>query len=347
MHQAAKDGTSELFPVASSATKLGILPGITFSGFKPLPTAMIPIGGHLFDVFIHLSATDIADMKRFTQSENLLIEKAAIHANDDRYIDAVLPFDFDDHMPNHVQHGVAMIGMLVSAPENRIDDETPPVHLQGLKPLSLFVGGFNALPTKGIIIVHHHRIDTQLDQFWLGDLQSPKKKGLQKATKHKYAHPGKTVEKAFDLMGGGHMASRCLDTTGIALIVFELVKVGQMPTGAVYEEAQHLLEKLRYANAFSVFAKCSKPALYPAVNLNLMQIGHEQRQACPACQPIGCDLDAADFRFSSLVIFAMLAHRVLYLLGVAILVITLVGFNKYYSTLSRYRGLFLFGNRSI
>jgi hypothetical protein len=47
------------------------------------------------------------------------------------------------------------------------------------------------------------------------------------------------------------------------------------------------------------------------------------------------------------VIFAMLAHRVLYLLGEVILVITVVGFNKYYNTLPDFRGLFLFKYRSL
>jgi hypothetical protein len=45
------------------------------------------------------------------------------------------------------------------------------------------------------------------------------------------------------------------------------------------------------------------------------------------------------------IIFAMLAHRVFYLLGGVILVITVVGFNKHYSTLPNFRGLFLFRNR--
>ena len=39
---------------------------------------------------------------------------------------------------------------------------------------------------------------------------------------------------------------------------------------------------------------------------------------------------------------AMLAHRVLYLLGGVILVITVAGFNKYYNTLPDFRGLFCF-----
>ena len=109
-------------------------------------------------------------------------------------------------MPDHFLHRIAMIGMLVTAPENRIDDETPPVHLQGLKTLLLFVGGFNAMPTLGIVIVHNHRIDTQFDQFWVGDLQSPNKQGLQETSKQKHAHPGKAFEKPFDLMGRSHLA---------------------------------------------------------------------------------------------------------------------------------------------
>jgi hypothetical protein len=41
----------------------------------------------------------------------------------------------------------------------------------------------------------------------------------------------------------------------------------------------------------------------------------------------------------------MLAHRVLYLLGVFVLVDNLAVFNKHYNTLPNFRGLFSFGNR--
>jgi hypothetical protein len=47
------------------------------------------------------------------------------------------------------------------------------------------------------------------------------------------------------------------------------------------------------------------------------------------------------------VTFAMFTHRVLYLLGVFILVVTLAGFNKYDNTLPDFKGLFSFGNRSL
>jgi hypothetical protein len=46
------------------------------------------------------------------------------------------------------------------------------------------------------------------------------------------------------------------------------------------------------------------------------------------------------------VVFAILAHRVLYLLGVFILVVNLAVFNKYYNTLPDFKGLFFLRNRS-
>jgi hypothetical protein len=45
------------------------------------------------------------------------------------------------------------------------------------------------------------------------------------------------------------------------------------------------------------------------------------------------------------VVFAMLAHRVLYLLGVFTLVVNLAVFNKHYNTLSNFKGLFFYENR--
>lgn len=336
MHQATKDSPSELPPIASPATELGVLPGTLFSGFKPLPTAFVPVGRHLFNVFVHLTATDIADMKRLTQVENLLIEKAAVHANDNRHVQPVLSFDLDDHMLNHFQHGVTMIGMLVPTAEDRVHDETPPVHLQGLKALFLFVGRFDAMATQGIVIVHDHRVDTQLDHIGLGNPQPPEKKGLQKTPEQKCSRPGKAFKKTLDLMGRGHAFFWRFDTAGIAFIVLKLIEVCQPPAGAINEEAQHLLEKFRYAKPFSAFPNGSEPTLDPAENLDLVQICNEQCQASPAGQSIGSDLDAPYFQFSFAFFFAMFAHRVLHLLGVAILAITLASFCKYYSTLPNF-----------
>jgi hypothetical protein len=78
-----------------STAKLGILPGFLFRGFKLFPTFFIPVGGYLFDVIVHFAATHIADMKGLTQIENLLVEKAAVHAYNDRHIPTVVAFDFE------------------------------------------------------------------------------------------------------------------------------------------------------------------------------------------------------------------------------------------------------------
>jgi hypothetical protein len=72
------------------------------------------------------------------------------------------------------------------------------------------------------------------------------------------------------------------------------------------------------AKALAVFTDGAEPAIKPIENLDAVQIGHEQGQARPAGQPVGSGFDASNFKFILPVIFAMLAHRVLYLLGVFI-----------------------------
>ena len=266
---------------------------------------------------------------------------------DDRYIPTILPFDFDYHVPNHVQHAVPVIGVLVTATKHRIDNQATPVHLQGLKSLFLFVGRFDAVPALGIVIVHNHRIDAQFDHIGPGDLQAPDKKGLQKTPEQKHARPGKGFEKAFDLMRRSHVRSIGFDAAGISFILRELIEIGQSPAGAIDKEAQHLLKKLCNGQAFAVFADGAEPAIEPIKNLNAVQIGHEQGQARPAGQPVGGGFDASNFKFTLPVIFAISVHRVLYLSGGVILVATLAGFNKYYNILPDVRGLFLFKFRSL
>jgi hypothetical protein len=347
MHQTTIDGPSKALPVPLPAAELGILPGLLFRGFKSFPPVFIPVGSYLFDVFVHLATTHIADMKGFTQIKNLLVEKTAVHANDYRYIPAVVAFDFDYHMPNHIQHAVTVIGMLVPATEYRIDNVTAPVHLQGLGSLFLFVGRFDALSAQRIVVIHHHRIYSQLDDLGLGDPQAPEKKGLQQTPEQKYPRPGKGFEEPFDLMRRGHVCVLGLDAAGIAFILRKLVEIGQPTAGAIYKEAQHLLEKLGYSQALPVFTDGAETAIKPIENLNAVQIRHKQSQTSSASQPVGSGFDSSNFQFILPVISAMFAHRVLYLLGGVILVVTLAGFNKYYNTLPDFRGLFLFKYRSL
>ena len=90
VHQPAIDGPSKPLPVALPAPELGVLPSFLFRGFESLPPLFIPIGGDLFDVFVHLAAAHIADVKGFAQIENLLVEKTAVHADDDRHVPTVI-----------------------------------------------------------------------------------------------------------------------------------------------------------------------------------------------------------------------------------------------------------------
>ena len=297
MHQTTIDGPPKTLPVPLSTAKLGILPGFLFCKLKSFPPVFIPIGGYLFDVLVHLAATHIADVKGLTQIENLLVEKPAVHTNDNRYIPTVIAFDFDYHMPNHIQHAVTVIGMLVPATEYRIDNVTAPVHLQGLESLFLFVGRFDALSAQRIVVIHHHRIYTQLDDLGLGDPQAPEKKGLQQTPEQKYPRPGKGFEEPFDLMRRGHVCVLGLDAAGIAFILRKLVEIGQPTAGAIYKEAQHLLEKLGYSQALPVFTDGAEPAIKPIENLNAVQIRHEQSQTSSASQPVGSGFDTSNFQF--------------------------------------------------
>ena len=119
-----------------------------------------------------------------------------------------------------------------------------------------------------------------------------------------------------------------------------------MPTGAVNHKTQDLFEELENFNALFTFPDRTEKSLNHWKNLNLMQIRDKQCQTGPSGQSFVCDLDFADFQFLFPVFFVIVAHKVSYLVGMAILVITLVGFNKYYSTLHQDWGLLFFNNRS-
>jgi hypothetical protein len=222
----------------------------------------------------------------------------------------------------------------------------PPVHLQGLESLFLFVGRFDTIAAQGIVVVHDHGIDTQLDNLGPDDPQAPEKKRLQEPTEQKHPRPGKRLEEPLDLMGRGHVDAISFDAAGIAFILTKLIEIGQPSAGAVDKKTQHLLEKLCNRQTFAALADGTKPAIEPIENLNAVQIGHDQGQASSAGQAVGSGFDTSNFQFILPVIFAMLAHRVLYLLGVWLLAITLVGITKHYNTLSNFKGLFFFGNRS-
>ncbi len=133
-------------------------------------------------------------------------------------------------MQNHLLYGRTVIGMLVSAAKDRIDNETAPVHLKRLKAFFLLIGRLDTMAMKGVVIVHDHRIDAQLDHSRLGNLQTPDKKGLQDASEQKNPRPRKGLKKTLDLMRGGHVGFVRLNAAGITFILAKLIKVGQPAT---------------------------------------------------------------------------------------------------------------------
>jgi hypothetical protein len=119
-----------------------------------------------------------------------------------------------------------------------------------------------------------------------------------------------------------------------------------VPTGAVDHEAQHLLEKFEYRYCLFVFADRSEKPLNYRLNSDAVKIGNEKAQTSSAREPFAGRFDTIYFQFLFTVNSAILVHRVPHLFGIALLIITVVGFSKHYSILSIGVGLFLFVNRS-
>jgi hypothetical protein len=203
------------------------------------------------------------------------------------------------------------------------------------------------MPALGIIIVHHHGINTQFNQVGLFDFQAPDKQSLQQSAEKKNPRPGKGIEKTLHLVRGSHLVYIRLNTAGISLIFGQLIKIVQVPAGTIEHKAQDLFKKLENIGALPVLTDRSEESVQPIKNFNMIQIRDEQAQPGPTGQSVGGGFNSADFQFLFSVVFVNFIHRVLHLLGLAILVIALVGFNKDYSILPLKWGTFFCKNRSI
>lgn len=175
--QPAVNRSSETVPVVTLAAEINIFPAIFPARVIPAPG--FRCAGKSFDAFIQLPTADITDLQLFAELENLLVEKATVHADNDGNILTILPADFGHHMPDHLAYRIAMIGVLVATTENGIHNQATPVHLQWLKALFLFVGGLNPLAAFGVIIVHNHGINAQFDQHGLFYIQAPDEQALK------------------------------------------------------------------------------------------------------------------------------------------------------------------------
>jgi hypothetical protein len=64
-----------------------------------------------------------------------------------------------DHFPG----GVLVVGMLVTTPENAVDDEPAPGHLEGCEALNLLLDRLAPLTFGSVVIVHDHGVEAEND----------------------------------------------------------------------------------------------------------------------------------------------------------------------------------------
>ncbi len=91
--QPAIDSSSESIPGFAFTSKLNILPVVFFAGTIVNPHFICRRAGNSLDIFIQLPTADITDFQFFTEIENLLVEKTAVHPDNDSYILASLVDD--------------------------------------------------------------------------------------------------------------------------------------------------------------------------------------------------------------------------------------------------------------
>ena len=198
----------------------------------------------------------------------------------------------------------------------------------------------------GIIIVQNHGVNAQLNQPWLFYPQAPDKQRLQQPTKQKYAGSGKSVEKSFDPMLGGHHFHAGFDASSMPCVLGKLIKIAQMPAGAINHKTQDLFEKLKDLNTLAALADRTEKSVHQWKDVDAIQVGDKQCQSGFAGQTIAGLLYTSDFLFSFLVISAIFIHEVLLLVGLAAIVMIFIYFNNDYGMLPAKGGLFYFINRS-
>ena len=85
-------------------------------------------------------------------------------------------------------------------------------------------------------------------------------------------------EEAFDLMRGGHGLPRRLDRTGVSVIFLQLIKVDQMPGGAIQKKAEELLEERRHRKTFTALADRAEEAIEVPHQIQSAQVADENGQ---------------------------------------------------------------------
>ena len=336
---------SKGLPVTTPEAKFNILPSLFIARRKSAPQPVFGVCGQGLDVFVNFTAADIANLQLFAELKDLMIKKTAVHPEDNRHIRAIFFANQGHDMPDHLFDRSAMVGVLIAATEDGIDNQSAQVHLQRLETFDSSVCRFDPVSALRIVVVQHHGVDAKLNQIRLHKVKSPNKQMLQQTPEQIDPRPGKRIKKALDPVGGGHLAHSRFYTSCIAAVLGQMVEIAHMPAGAVCHKTQHLFEYFKDRHPFFTLSDGTKISVDQRKYVDSVQVAYKQRQPGSSGQPFAGSFNRPDLQFLFSIFFAISLHRVLHLLGMLCLVILLVAFKNHTSNLPSGEGLFYFKNR--
>jgi len=148
-------------------------------------------------------------------------------------------------------------------------------------------------------------------------------------------------------VGRGHVARLGLDRCRVALILLQLIEADKMPTGAVQEEAEELVEEDGHRKPFRTLAHRAEQAIEVGEKLQVTHVTAEQSQAASARQRVGCDLNTIEQRCSSIARGERFGHDLLAPFGLRA-ALTATGYNFLCtSNLTQRVPFFYLKNRSV
>jgi len=131
----------------------------------------------LTDVFFHgripLSGRDKAYIETVAQLVIRFVVESSVHLEQNRYVLTIVTTNQLDNVFDHMFGCASGHGVPLARAKHGVDDHPFPGELDRLEPLHLLVGRADSMPLFGVVVVHHHRIDANLDDIGLLYAQSP------------------------------------------------------------------------------------------------------------------------------------------------------------------------------
>ena len=109
-----------------------------------------------------------------------------------------------------------------------------------MESFDLLVGRITPLSFQGLVVIHDHRIERQLDDARPIQFQTPDKQLLENPAKGLGSKYSKRTEEPFHGMRRSHLRLANFKDSRIARVLLQLVEVVHMTAGPVKEKAQHL-----------------------------------------------------------------------------------------------------------